>query len=327
MAHPDADLQARLPQAFGDLIAMQIHRTTRGRQRPRRTAAARLLQVGAQIPEPLVGRLLNAQILRVEAREQHDLTPRPRDRHIEPPLPTGMTERSETQRDIAALIGGERQREQNRIPLLALRILQAPHEQAISRLQRLIDPLRTELLAQQLLDRGALVGAEGDDPQRWHALRVRLEAPDHLLDDLTRLHRVGAGPDSRASDLSPLPVVGAALHAPQADAVAIGAVVGPVGQGQRAGEGQQAAVVVVPVGESDERLHPTAVVPRQPTTRHTTGQAAVQNRAALAAVRTLQVLTGLGAPGTGAGGICLGSPTTTTDRPRPMAPTAPATVI
>ena len=50
----------------------------------------------------------------------------------------------------------------------------------------------------------------------------------------------------------------------------------------------------MPVGEGDQRLHPTAVVPRQPTTRHTTGQAAVQNRAALAAVRTLQVLTGLG---------------------------------
>ena len=110
-----------------------------------------------------------------------------------------MTERSETQRDIAALIGGERQREQDRIPLLTLRILQAPHEQAISRLQRLIDPLRTELLAQQLLDRGALVGAEGDDPQGWHALRVRLEAPDHLLDDLTRLNRVRAGPNPPAA--------------------------------------------------------------------------------------------------------------------------------
>ena len=74
-----------------------------------------------------------------------------------------MTERSETQRDIAALIGGERQREQNRIPLLALRILQIPHEQAIAHPQRLIDPLRTELLAQQLLDQVTLTSVERDD--------------------------------------------------------------------------------------------------------------------------------------------------------------------
>ena len=163
VAHADADLQARLPQTLGDLIAVQIHRTARGRQRPRRTATARLLQVGPQVLHPLMGRALGVQVLRVEAREQHDLTPRPRDRHIEPPLPTGMTERAEAERHVAALIGGEGQREQNRIPLLALRILQIPHEQAIAHPQRLIDPLRTELLAQQLLDQVTLTSVERDD--------------------------------------------------------------------------------------------------------------------------------------------------------------------
>ena len=137
---------------------------------------------------------------------------------------------------------------------------------------------------------------------------MRLEAPDHLLDDLARLDRVRAGPHPRVRDAHLVSVVRPALHAPQADAVAAGAVVGPGGHGQRAREGQQAAVVVVPVGEGDQGLHPAAVVPGQATARHAAAQAAVQDRAALPAVRTLQVLAGPGGARHGSGRHLLGVP-------------------
>ena len=63
-------------------------------------------------------------------------------------------------------------------------------------------------------------------PREWHALRVRLEAPDHLLDDLTRLNRVRAGPNPRPPDPWFLLVIRAILNPPQADAVPARAVIG-----------------------------------------------------------------------------------------------------
>ena len=165
VAHSDADLQARLAQAFGDLVTVQVHRAAGGGQRPGRTAAAGLLQVGPQVLHPLVGRALDMQVVRVEAGEEDDLAPSPGDGDVEPPLPAGMAEGPEAERDVTALIGGEGQREQDRVPLLALRILQVPQEQAVAHSQRLIDALRIELLAQHRLDQVPLPGVEGDDPQ------------------------------------------------------------------------------------------------------------------------------------------------------------------
>ena len=65
------------------------------------------LQVGAQVFQPLVGRALGVQVLRVEAGEHHDLAPRPRDGHIEPAMAVGVAEGPEAQRHIAALVDGE----------------------------------------------------------------------------------------------------------------------------------------------------------------------------------------------------------------------------
>ena len=106
------------------------------------------------------------------------------------------------------------------------------------------------------------------------------EAAQHLVDDPAGLDRVGVGLDPRVPGPRLRPVVPAAVHAPQRDAVAARAVVGP-DQRDGTGEGQQGAVVVVLVGEGDEGLHPAAVVPGQAAPGDPGVQAPVQDRVAL----------------------------------------------
>ena len=318
---PDSDVhvQPRVPQALGDLVAVEVHRAPGDRQRRGRAAGARLLQVGAQVLQPLMARALGVQVLGIEAREHDDLTAGPGDGDIESPFAAGMAERAEAERDVAPLIGGEGEREQDRVPLLALRVLQVAHEQAVARLQRLGDAIRAELLAQPRLDEVALTGVEGDDPHRRGASRRCLEPPDHLLDDLARLGRVRVGPDRRVLDPALRPDV-RAVHAPQGDAVAVGAVVRPRGHGPRAREGQQATVIVVPVGERDEGLDPTAVVPGQGTARHTAGEAPVEDRLVLAAARAPRLPAAPGRPRGGGRRHLLGIPDDDHGAPPPHGP-------
>ena len=100
-----------------------------------------------------------------EGAEDDDLPPGPCDRHIEAALAALTIERSEIQWNIAALIGRERDREEDRVPLVSLNILEVLDEDALVGVQEYRDLLVVEV-AQAGLDEIALLNIECDHTQR-----------------------------------------------------------------------------------------------------------------------------------------------------------------
>ena len=169
---PDVDRQPPRAQRLGDLVAVPVHgqRKGRGGQAGRHPAVARQLQVGAQVLETLVPGALSVQILGVEAGEDQDLPPRPGDGHVEAALPSGLGQGAQAQGYPAAGVGREGHREQDRVPLLALHVLQVLHEQPVGLLQGPGHPVGVGPLPQEALNKVPLRGVEGDDAQGGGAL-------------------------------------------------------------------------------------------------------------------------------------------------------------
>ena len=125
--------------------AVPAERAPRGRQGSRGPALGGPVEVGAQVLDSSVGRALGVQVLGVEAGEDDDLPAGPGDGHVEAAFAAGVVEHPEVQRQVSSRVGGEGRREQDRVALLALDVLQVPDEQAVAGVEGLDDSGRGNL--------------------------------------------------------------------------------------------------------------------------------------------------------------------------------------
>ena len=195
-------------QRVGDLLAMPVDdgRAPAG-DRDGPGACRGEVEVGAQVLDADALRLLGAQLLGVERREHDDLAPRTGDRHVEPTFPAVAVERPEVERQVAPLVHGERCREEDRVALVALDVLEVLDEQPLAAGRRGghvgVVPVRCAAVEgrdepvvarvpQHRLDERPLLRVERHDPERRHPPGMRVEPSTDLLDDRLGLDRVGA---------------------------------------------------------------------------------------------------------------------------------------
>ncbi|CPU63527.1 Uncharacterised protein [Mycobacteroides abscessus] len=217
-------------------------------------AVASSEQVVLEIGKTLCRRVGQVEFVRLERAEHDDLLLGACHRDVEATLATGSAQRSPVQRDLAAGILRKGEREEDDVALVTLHILEILDEELLLLASQgdLDEGVALSDLLEEVEDQLALLGVEGDDP----------DAPSSVLDEET-LHfgndGGGLGPvDACGATAAALPVTSDAVELESWRTAR---------RHRRRGKAREPTLVIVAVGERDERLVLGAVVPAQQQSR------------------------------------------------------------